>query len=285
MSGYQAVILAAGRGSRLADKTKSVPKALLPLGPRTLHDSEEVSFLRRQVELLQQAGVEQIVVVVGYRREQILAELARWGRSVQPVQNPEAECPSSGSLHSLQCAVRAGLGVLDGSRQTLYLDADIVYHRRVLPLLLEAPAETAMLVCARRKQDDEEVLVYGRAEQPRFVGKGLGPLVAGGEPCFGEAVGIVKLAPDDHQLARATMDWMLGDPDAPAGSLRARGFGPARRATEHEELAQHLMHLGRMRCVVFDEELPFMEVDSAEEYELARESFYPRLLRIEEEER
>ena len=31
---YQAVILAAGRGSRLSQETDARPKALLPIGPR-----------------------------------------------------------------------------------------------------------------------------------------------------------------------------------------------------------------------------------------------------------
>ena len=79
------------------------------------------------------------------------------------------------------------------------------------------------------------------------------------------------------------MDWMLGDPDAPTGSGRYKGFGPARRATEHEELTQRFMAYGRMRCVVFGAELPFMEVDSAAEYGHLRQVFYPRLLRLEAE--
>ncbi len=279
---YLAVILAAGRGSRLAERTGEIPKALLPVGPRAPGSSEETSFLRRQVELLREAGVEQIVVVVGYLREQIEAALALWGQGVQTVVNPDADSPASGSLDSFHRAVRAGLGVLDGRTQTLLMDADILYHREVLARLLRAPEASSLLVCARRDRDDEQVLAWGEPERPLFLGKGLTPSLVAGAPCLGEAVGIVKLAPADHELARETIRWMLGDPDAPAGSLRHRGFGPARRATEHEELTQRLMLLGRMRCVIFEEaELPFMEVDSPAEYALARESFYPRLLTME----
>jgi choline kinase len=308
VSAHQAVILAAGRGSRLGAATASRPKALLPIGPRAPGDGgAEVSFLERQAELLLAARVEPLVVVAGYRHEQVTAALARFGRAVATVLNPEAEHPSSGSLHSLQCALRAGLGLLDGEQPALYLDADIVYHRDVLGLLLAAPDDaSALLVCARHgfglpaaasstrgpeserrraggtsEMSDEEVLVWGTATRPRFLGKGLSPLLVGGAPCLGEAVGIVKLAAADHALARATVDWMLGDPDAPEGSLARRGFGPARRATEHEELTGRLMQLGRMSCVLFDERLPFMEVDSPEEYARARAELYPRILRME----
>lgn len=275
----QAVILAAGRGSRLAERTGEIPKALLPIGPRALDDPTETNFLRRQAELLRELGVEQVVVVVGYLREQVHAALQGWGEWVQTVVNPAVDITASGSLDSFHHAVRADLGLLDGSKQTLMLDGDIVYHEEVLRRLVEAPEQTSMLVCSRSVDDDEEVLVYGTPEAPRFQGKGLTPALVGGAPCIGEAVGIVKYAPADHELARECMRWMLGDPAAPEGDLRRKGFGPARRATEHEELSGRLMQLGRMRCVVFGAELPFMEVDSAAEYAELCETFYPNLLR------
>jgi hypothetical protein len=172
--------------------------------------------------------------------------------------------------------------VLDGTRQTLLLDGDIVYDARVLQTLLDAPAHSSALVARRHEDgDDEQVLVYGTEAAPRFLGKGLGPALVGGAPCLGEATGIVKLAPEDHALARAAIDWMLGDPDAPTGTRRHNGYGPARRATEHEELTQRLMLLGRMRCVCFEPALPFMECDDAAEYRTLRETFYPDLLRRE----
>jgi hypothetical protein len=40
-----------------------------------------------------------------------------------------------------------------------------------------------------------------------------------------------------------------------------------------------------MSAIVFGEELPFMEVDSAEEYATLRQEFYPQVLKMEEVER
>lgn len=278
---YQAVILSAGRGVRLAEKTDEIPKALLPIGPRSPSDPTETCFLRRQIELLQELGVDQIVVVVGYLRQQLAEALAAWAPRVQLVVNPAPDITASGSLDSFQCAARSDCGILDGTKQTLLMDADIVYHPRVLQLLLEAPVANTQLICETRAADSEEVLAFGTREQLRFLGKGLTPELVAGEPCLGEATGIVKFAPQDHGLARATMNWLLGNPDAPEGSPQRKGFGPARRATEHEELSQRFMHYRRMGGVTFGEELPFMEVDSLEEYNHLREHFYPRLLKME----
>lgn len=278
---YQAVILAAGRGSRMGDRTSLFPKALLPIGPRSLSDSTETNFLRRQVELLAELGVGQIVVVIGSLRELIIEAVADFDVPVQLVVNPTPDIGTSGSLHSFQFAIRSEHGVLDGSKQTLLLDADIVYHRDVLRRFLEAPARSSLLVCERYTGDGEEVLAYGSVEHPRFLGKALTPALVAGEPCLGEATGIVKFAPEDHALARETTDWLVGEPEATPGTPRYKGYGPAGRATEHEELTQRFMRYRRMCCVRFGEELPFMECDDAREYGRVRESFYPRVLELE----
>jgi len=278
---YQAVILAAGRGSRLGERTAEAPKALLPLGPRSLHDPSETCFLRRQCEILHELGVGPIVVAVGYLKAQVADAVAGWGLPIQLVENTWPEIDESGSLHSFQYAARAELGILDGRAQTLLMDGDIVYDRRVLSRLLDAPAETSLLVCSKHLGEDEEVLVYGTSGRPTMIGKGLTPELVRGAPCLGEAVGVVKFAPEDHALVWTTMNWMLGDPDAPADSLKRRGFGPARQATEHEELSQRFMVYDKMSAVVFGAELPFMEVDGEAEYQLCREQFYPRLLQQE----
>lgn len=278
---YQAVILAAGQGSRIAEESQFKPKALLPIGPRSLRDATETSFLRRQCELLQQLGVEQVVVVAGYKKEMVIAELAAWAPWAKVVINSTPEISTSGSLHSFQFAAHSDLAILDGIRQTLMMDADIVYAKRALQLLLEGPKQSAMLVCTHYHRGNEEVLVYGKTHQPRFLGKGMYPLITDNEACIGEAVGIVKFAPQDHAIVRATVDWLVGDPEAPPNSPERAGFGPARIATEHEELTQRFMRYGKMSCVTFGEELPFMEVDTPEEYAYLRKRFYPRLLSLE----
>jgi choline kinase len=279
MSKYEAVILAAGRGSRLSEETGEIPKAILPIGPRTSRDATPTTFLRRQIEILEVLGVDKIAVVVGYLRDQVAAEIEKYAPKTRIVVNPTPEIQTSGSLHSFQFAARSKHGLLDGTRQTLLMDADIVYHEDALAKLLDAPERSMALVCDDFARTSEEVLVYGTVEKPVYLGKGLGDALVGNAPCLGEAVGIVKFAPADHTLVRQAMDWMLGDPSAKEGTLEFRGFGPARRATEHEELTQRLMQLGKLSCVLFSgDELPFMECDNGEEYAILRNELYPRVL-------
>ncbi len=59
----KAIILAAGRGSRMGNKTKDIPKCLTELCGKTL--------LERQIDALKQAGVNKIGIVRGYMSEKI----------------------------------------------------------------------------------------------------------------------------------------------------------------------------------------------------------------------
>ena len=57
----KAIILAAGRGRRMGRMTRSLPKCLLKIGGMTLLD--------RQIHALRGAGIREIGIVTGYRRE------------------------------------------------------------------------------------------------------------------------------------------------------------------------------------------------------------------------
>lgn len=65
----KAVILAAGRGTRMQTLTESVPKPMLEVAGRPL--------LARVVENLREAGLEELLIVTGYRAEQVESYFAR----------------------------------------------------------------------------------------------------------------------------------------------------------------------------------------------------------------
>ncbi|NEO05753.1 MULTISPECIES: sugar phosphate nucleotidyltransferase [unclassified Moorena] len=59
----QAVILAGGRGTRLAPLTDTLPKVMAPV--------EEHPFLEYQIQYLQRQGIRSILLLLGYRWEQV----------------------------------------------------------------------------------------------------------------------------------------------------------------------------------------------------------------------
>lgn len=86
-----AVILAAGASSRMGR-----PKALLPIG------SSGHTFLSRVVSTLGEAGLDDVIVVVGADGEAIRSEVERAGLDVRLVTNPS---PERGQLSSLLLAL------------------------------------------------------------------------------------------------------------------------------------------------------------------------------------
>ena len=57
----KAIFIAAGQGSRLGDITKDLPKPLIDVNGK--------SIIQRQIDLLQQNNIHEIIIVTGYKKE------------------------------------------------------------------------------------------------------------------------------------------------------------------------------------------------------------------------
>lgn len=71
----RAVVLAAGRGTRMGELTNDLPKPMLPVHGRPI--------LEHVLEGLASAGVERFLLVVGYRRDAIEAHFRNWRLPVE----------------------------------------------------------------------------------------------------------------------------------------------------------------------------------------------------------
>jgi NDP-sugar pyrophosphorylase family protein len=114
----QALLLAAGEGSRLRPLTEHVPKPMLPI-----HGQAVVERLLGQ---LVRAGVERVTVVVGYRGDVLRAFLERVASGVELTFVEQAERRGTG--HALQLALDAGLDRVDtimAASDTWWRDEDV----------------------------------------------------------------------------------------------------------------------------------------------------------------
>ena len=119
----RAIILAAGRGIRLKQaEDEQLPKCLLRFGGMTL--------LERHLRLLRSAGVEDVVLALGWRHELVSAELDRIDWQPRPgiVLNPRYELGSVLTVHTVAEAMTRGGDVL-------LMDADVLYHDRIMAAL------------------------------------------------------------------------------------------------------------------------------------------------------
>jgi choline kinase len=120
----RAIILAAGRGMRLQQSEgQHTPKCLLSFGGATL--------LERHLRILKQAGVEEIVLALGFRHDLVAAELdrLRWLPRPEIVLNDGYELGSVLTVHTVADAMTRGGDVL-------LMDADVLYHRDIMTALV-----------------------------------------------------------------------------------------------------------------------------------------------------
>ena len=127
----QAVILAAGLGSRIRSISNSFPKCLIEVNGKKILD--------HQLDILRGGGIQDIIIVVGYLQEKIRDFL---GDTVRYVENRLFR--ESNSSYSLWLAGDRLAG------EFVYLNADLIFDGAILKRLLDHPAENAMAIDSSR---------------------------------------------------------------------------------------------------------------------------------------
>ena len=130
----KAVILAAGRGKRISAHMNNKPKPLIPIFGKTL--------IEYPLEALKENGIEECVIVVGYKAEKIreyLSDGEKYGLKIEYVYNPEFDDGNGVSLyHARQ--------LLDENEPFLVLMADHLVDSEIIGKALQN-IENKPLLC------------------------------------------------------------------------------------------------------------------------------------------
>jgi len=253
-----AVILAAGAGTRMRDRT--VPKAMRPLASKLMG----ATMIERQIRLLRQS-VDWIIVVTGYKEEMLRNLLRPYRGMVTVVEN--REYASTGSLYSFFVAQEKH-DVLGRTFPVLLMDADLLYSKEMLRKVHSQWDTSEVLVHPLCGYDDkEEVKVYGDSETKMATDIRKGSPGKDRDSVMGEAVGIVKYAPSDLDEVYDRLSVWKAD-----GSLHKR---------EHEDLTKHMCDRGLMSVSRCGADTLFMEVDTEEDFEEASEVMFPHIVEKE----
>jgi choline kinase len=189
----KALMLAAGIGRRLyGDDRLQPPKAILEFGGKTL--------LRRHIENLKAFGVEELVLVLGHRKEEILAEAdaASAPGFVRWLHNPRYRGGPVISLWTARALLRSGSDIL-------FMDADVLYHPELLGRLLRSPHENCFIYDRDFEAGDEPVNLCLNGGRPVEFGK----KIPGAFEARGEWPGFLRLSPRiAAKLADATQTYI-----------------------------------------------------------------------------
>ena len=235
----EAIILAAGRGSRFKDRTKVMPKGFI--------EFDGIPIVEKSIRFLLNAGIEKIIIGTGHGCE-YYEQLTEKIPQIITVYNPDyANCGSMGTLEV--CAPYAAGGVL-------LLESDLLYERRALSLLLENPLENIILASGKTNSGDEVYLDVDEQHNIRKISKNADELSA----VFAELVGITKLSGD----ALAYMcDY----------AQKARSSNPRMEY----ETALYSIRDRQLISVLKEEGLIWCEIDDEQHLKRAQEIIYPKL--------
>ena len=244
-------MLAAGLGTRLADsRAQNAPKVLLRFGGESL--------LQRHIDILRRHDIEELVLGVGFGREQVEQEIAALGADgfVRTVLNPDYE---AGSLVTLW-ALRDELG---WGGPVLLMDGDVLYHDQIMTRLVTSGHSNCLLLDRAAALDDEAVKLCIREREIVEFRKWLS---AEFDFC-GESVGFFKLS------ARVAKDIV---------AQTALYIEQGRHHDPYEDPVRDVILTSRRGTFAYEEVtgLPWIEIDTPVDAERASTEILPRILAV-----
>lgn len=155
----QAIILAAGMGKRLKELTNDNTKCMI-----RVNDMRLIERMLRQLEAL---GLDQIVLVVGYKGQQLIdfIETLNIKTPIRYVWNEIYD--KTNNIYSLYLAKDYML-----ENDTLLIESDLIFEDAVLTDLLSAPYHSLALVAKYQSWMDGTVITIGDEDRiTSFLGK------------------------------------------------------------------------------------------------------------------
>jgi len=133
----QALIMAAGKGSRIEGKTDGLPKSYLKINGESL--------IERQIRLTREVGVSEIIIVTGYQKECFEKDFA--ADDVKFAFNPFFD--TANVLSSYWCAMNFL------KEDVLYMHADTIYDKAILEATVETEGDIILPVDYKACGDEE----------------------------------------------------------------------------------------------------------------------------------
>jgi len=168
----QAIIMAAGRGSRLGTLTDSIPKAFLK--------ARGYSLIDYNIALLHENGIKDIKIVVGYKAE-LYEDMAKTRLGITCIYNPFYEyCNVLGSFFVAQEKLK--------DEDTIYLHADTLCDPEIFREMVQDNRDIVMPVDFKAC-DSEAMKVVTREREIVKISKEIPETEA-----EGEFIGMAKLS-------------------------------------------------------------------------------------------
>jgi 2-aminoethylphosphonate-pyruvate transaminase len=239
-----AVILAAGRGTRLGGLTSTIPKSLIEVGNTTL--------LGWSLARLRDAGCSRVVIVTGHEARSLMSHAREAQPDLDLVFVHNERFAETGSGASLLCAASEVSG-----EPFLLLESDLLYHPGFVEAVTADHSDTCLAVATPTGSGDEVHVAVDRTGLLADLGKG-DPHTLNGSVA-GELAGISKIGPSTLSVLQRS------------AANRLEGL------YDYEDLLMDAVAAGERIGVVAVLGLPWTEVDTESDLRRARDVVWPRL--------
>lgn len=236
-----AIILAAGRGSRLLPLTTDLPKCLLPIGNTTV--------LGMQLDTLALHGVKTATVITGFNSHMVKAEIKarQTGPRVKTLYNPFFQVADN--LASCWMARKFM------REDFLLINGDTLFSPELLQTVLAAPATNiAVTIDQKGHYDGDDMKVTLDGSQLTAIGKTL-PLTE----TDGESIGLLRFMNDGPKIFRDELKRLMKTADGTHSWFLSAIHG----------LAQSGQYVDTINIKGAD----WSELDTPEDYEVCRSLF------------
>ncbi|MCK4937610.1 MAG: phosphocholine cytidylyltransferase family protein [Methanosarcinales archaeon] len=190
----KAIILAAGIGSRIRPLTDNCPKSLLKVGDNTI--------LEMMVSHIQDCGINDIVFVTGYLKEQIqdYVKTRFPDLNYSFVTNEKyAETNTGFSLMLVQDLIK--------DSAFIKFDADVIFEKKILERLIKCEHENCLCVDKNINLAAEEIkVIIDNENRILKANKTVDPKEA-----VGESIGIEKIGGNTANLLFKELELMMED--------------------------------------------------------------------------
>ncbi len=242
-------MLAAGIGARLGLTVEEhSPKVLLRFGGKSL--------LQLHIEILKRNGVEELVLGVGYRHQDIYQQIAQLGAQdfVRTVLNEDYEEGNVVTLWSLRDELCCGEPVL-------LMDADVLYDEQLIERLVNSHHQNCLLLDRAFDTGDEPVKICVRDGEIVEFRKWLS---AEFDFC-GESVGFFKLSAEAAKKIIMQTELYLHQ---------------GRRYDPYEEVIRDMLLTSPRGTFAFEDitGMPWIEIDFVADIKRANAEILPRIV-------
>ena len=129
----QAIILAAGMGSRLGKYTQNNTKCMVPINGYTL--------IERALDALDSAGIKKCIIVAGYKKDNLINFIGHQYKNIEIIWVINEIYDKTNNIYSLYLARDYLL-----SDDTLLLESDLIFETRIIKELVENHDPTLVVV-------------------------------------------------------------------------------------------------------------------------------------------